>query len=292
MVEFMYEMFDISENFPIHLQYGFHDEDMYLHSHKDFSELVIVLDGSAEHIVNGESYRISKGDVFVISRSTEHGFFSPDNLKICNIMFKPDEVFSGIYDMKQLAGFQALFVLEPHYSRNYSFCSQLKLITAEYAETESVLNGIMIEYLSKPAGWRDMVSSGFRRLCITLSRFYHTEEAKSENDFFKLADAVAYIENNFCTQITLEKLAQISGYSDRQFLRLFKSAFSTTPNLYIAELRMKKAKQLLEVTSLSIGEIAYQCGFDDQNYFSRFFKKTTGMTPSAYRSVILNSRTT
>jgi len=286
MIEFLYENFADDTNFPIHIQYGFHDDDLYTHSHKDFSELVIVLDGKADHVVNGENYPISRGDVFVINHSTEHGFSVPERLKICNIMFRPEEAFSDTYDIKQLAGFQALFVLEPHYSRNYGFCSQLKLNSAEYSETESVIDCIMNEYTNKLSGWKDMVFYGFRRLCTMLSRFYRTEKAKSENDFFKLADAVAYIENNFCNQITLESLARISGYSERQFLRIFRSAFSTTPNLYISVLRTKKAEHLLETTNLSIGEVAYRCGFTDHNYFSRFFRKTTGLSPSEYRSAL------
>ena len=60
------------ESFPFFIQYGIHKEPLYLHSHDNFSELVIVLSGSAEHIVDSERYRIRKGDVFVISDETEH----------------------------------------------------------------------------------------------------------------------------------------------------------------------------------------------------------------------------
>ncbi len=285
MIQFQYRLFADSDDFPIHLQYGYHDKSLYVHSHEDFCELVIVLDGSADHIVNGKSYGIALGDVFVINQFTEHGFFQPDKLKICNIMFKPEQVFDDTYDMKQLAGFQALFVLEPHYSQNHSFCAQLKLTADEFRTTEAIVTEIMEEYLNQRCGWKDLVLSGFRRLCVILSRFYRTDKVKYNNEVLKLADTVAYIENHFSSHLTLAALAQISGYSDRQLMRIFKAAFSVTPNEYIADLRMKKAKQLLESTNLSIGEISWICGFDDQNYFSRFFKRNTGMTPTEYRAI-------
>ena len=130
MIAFPYSIFADTEEFPVHLQYGFHDEELYMHAHADFSELVIVLDGSALHIVGGEGYPISKGDVFVVGQNTEHGYTQTEQLTICNVMFQP-QVFDSVYDMKQLPGFQALFVLEPHYSQKYHFLSHLVIFGPE-----------------------------------------------------------------------------------------------------------------------------------------------------------------
>ena len=121
---------------------------------------------------------------------------------------------------------------------------------------------------------------------MLLSRCYNTENVSPDHAFLKLADAVAYMENNYSDAISTETLAGIAGYSERQFLRLFKSVFATTPNLYIVNLRMKKAQQLLKAADATIGEIAWNCGYDDQNYFSRVFKKHTGMTPSEYQRIL------
>lgn len=284
MIKFPFSLFAAAEGFPIHLQYGSHEEDdCYPHGHEDFSELVVVLEGSAQHIVNSESYMISKGDVFVIDCHTEHAFVNASNLKICNLMFRPEEVFAHIYDIKKLAGFQALFVVEPHYSRNYHFCSQLKLKTGDFAVIKKAVEELMEEYTEKASGWQDIVFSRFTLLCISLSKLYHTERAGSDNEYLKLAVAIAYIENNYCGEISSEELASMSGYSERQFLRLFRSIFSETPSAYIMKLRMKKAYQLLRSGNTTIGEVAWSCGYDDQNYFSRAFKKHYGITPSQCR---------
>ena len=289
MIRFPFRLFSEQEEFPIHFQYGFHEQnDCYVHGHADFSELVIVLGGSAQHIVNNETYPIAKGDIFVINSLTEHGFSDAQHLEICNIMFKPEAAFADVLDMKQLPGFQALFILEPHYSQNHGFCSQLRLTAGEFSDTAALVHQTLAEYQQKNGGWQDLVRANFHLLCVHLSRLYRTSTDNDDIGFIKLAGAVAYIENHYCTALSTEQLANIAGYSERQFLRLFKSVFSVTPNLYIISLRMKKAQSLLKTSTLSIGEIAWSCGYDDHNYFSRIFKKHTGMTPTEYQSLTRN----
>lgn len=76
-MDFFLNWFTQDETFPFFIQYGTHDEDLCLHTHADFSELVIVLSGTATHVVDGEEYPIRKGDVFVISNNTAHGYKHP-----------------------------------------------------------------------------------------------------------------------------------------------------------------------------------------------------------------------
>ncbi len=283
MIEFQFHHFADEAIFPIHLQYGFHNENLYMHSHKDFSELVIVLDGSAEHMVNDECSHITKGDVFVINQCTSHCYVNVSDLKICNIMFQPELVFSNVLDMKRLPGFQALFILEPHYARNHRFCSQLSLGVRDYAEAEHFIRHMIAVYTAKETGWRDEVHAQFLLFCLMLSRCYGKHTVHSDYDFVKLAKAAAYLEDHYCEPLTTAVLSGIAGYSERQFLRLFKSVFLTTPNLYQTRLRMNKARNLLDNEKLSIGEVAWRCGYDDHNYFSRVFKKYFGMTPKQYQ---------
>ncbi len=285
MIQFPFHIFTDSPQFPIHMQYGFHEEnDCYAHLHEDFSELVIVLDGAAQHIVNTERHCITKGDVFVINHETVHSFSEAVHLRICNIMFKPECTFASAYDMKQLSGFQALFVLEPHFTQNHHFCSHLKLTAGAFTTTERLVQEMMMTYRSREPGWMDTTFAMFQLLCLSLSRFYRTADIPSENTFVKLAGAIAHLENNFCSDLSTRTLAGIAGYSQRQFLRLFHEVFGTTPNAYILGLRMRKAQQLLKESTLPIGEIAWSCGYDDQNYFSRTFRRSTGMSPSDYRA--------
>ena len=285
LISFKYELFAGAERFPVHMQYGYHDRSLYLHSHEDFTELVIVLEGSAGHIVNNSCYSISKGDVFVISSGTGHSFLDPDRLRIVNIMFRPDEAFRSLFDLRQIPGFQLLFVLEPSIAGSDQFHSRLRLEGENFKAAVSLVDALMQEYTDKKSGWQDIVISGFIQLCVMLSRLYPEQITERGGSPLMLAKAAAYIEHNFTSQISIEKLAEISGYSQRQTVRLFKQIYGMTPSAYISQLRLKRAKEMLGSGSTSIAEVSWACGFDDQNYFSRFFRSHTGMTPTEYRNI-------
>jgi len=66
-------------------------------------------------------------------------------------------------------------------------------------------------------------------------------------------------------------------------IRLFKQCFDTSPMDYIIRLRLLHACELLRETPASVGEIAYDVGFKDSNYFTRQFKHIIGRTPTQYR---------
>ncbi len=278
------EIFTDTKDFPIHLQYGIHNgDDCYVHGHADFSELVVVLDGTAVHLAGKERYPISKGDVFVVSKFTSHGFVEANNIKICNIMFQPEVIFEKIYNLKETAGFQALFVVEPQQLQSGKFDSKLKLKSYDFELTKGIVSTMMKEYTQRREGWQTIVYSEFLQLCTCLSRSYEKCDVVSTGGAMKLAKAVAYIEKNFSHDISIAELSATVGYSERQLSRLFTETFSKTPVEYITRLRMHRAMELLRSTTETIGEIAWQCGFPDPNYFSRVFKKYTGQTPSVYR---------
>lgn len=67
------------------------------------------------------------------------------------------------------------------------------------------------------------------------------------------------------------------------FHQQFRQETGTTPGKLIATLRMDKACNLLRITALDINEIGFLCGYPDNGYFTRIFRKETGFTPSAYR---------
>lgn len=278
------EIFTKEKDFPLHLQYGTHNaDDCYVHGHADFSELVVVLDGSAVHIAGEERYSVSKGDVFVVSQYTAHGFAEADDLRICNIMFKPEMIFANIYNLRQSAGFQALFVVEPQQLKSGRFESRMKLSSQDFTRVSERIDDMMSEYAERSDGWQTAMYSSFLRLCTRLSRCYEKSNEMSGSGAMKLAKASAFIEKNYSRSISIGELARVAGYSERQLTRLFRETFSETPVSYITRLRMQKAQELLRSTDDTVGEIAWQCGYEDQNYFTRTFRKYTGFSPTEWR---------
>lgn len=277
------EAFTQDESFPFFIQFGEHEESMYLHGHDAYLELVIVLTGHAVHVVDGERYPIQKGDVFVIGEETEHAYDQPEDFKICNIMFRRRFLDLTALDIAGTPGFQALFVLEPQRSRNTGFTSHLKLLPDETMQIDDMLHQLHSEYHGHALGWQTMVRAEFLRLVVTLSRLYDTNRISSNAGIVKLAPALAHIEAHYREDLTVSELASLSHYSDRQFLRLFKEATGCLPLQYIARLRLKAACGLLKDTDLSITEIASRCGYTDNGYFSRLFQREYGTTPKNYR---------
>ena len=109
MYKMKMEYFTKDRMFPFYIQYGFHEESMYLHVHDSFSELVIVLNGSAKHIVNDEEFYISQGDVFIIGSDTFHGYQDTQDflLDITQDVFlrlssQPQYSISMFFDYKRL----------------------------------------------------------------------------------------------------------------------------------------------------------------------------------------------
>lgn len=275
--------FTMDENFPFFIQYGGHDEDTNTHHHEDFSELVIVLNGYATHIVNNEEAFIKKGNVFVINGSTSHAYKDPQDFKICNIMYKPELLESAAQDLRTLNGFQALFILEPFYRNITAYTNKLSL-TISSLEYVAHLVAVMIEeYDSRLPGRRTMLTSRFMELVVYLSRHYDHGEKALDTAMMHLANAVSYIEDHYLEPITLEDIAVKSNISVRHLNRIFKAYYQTTPISYLQRLRLERACMLLKQTHLSVTEISYTCGFNDSNYLTRQFKKAYGVSPQAYR---------
>ncbi len=116
--------------------------------------------------------------------------------------------------------------------------------------------------------------------------FQYTAENKNhldgEDEF--IGKTINIIKADYCTKKSIEEYAAESGLSYIQFFRRFKAATGFSPSDYIASLRLDKAKDLLINTTLRINEISSLCGFENEYYFSNFFKKKTKLSPSAFRS--------
>jgi AraC-like DNA-binding protein len=91
------------------------------------------------------------------------------------------------------------------------------------------------------------------------------------------------IELHLFSNLSLEQLTKLCNLSLSSFKRKFKKEFNDSPANYIIGKKIEKAKEMLRMTNLSISEVAYEIGFQDQFYFTRLFKRKTGTTPSKFR---------
>lgn len=94
--------------------------------------------------------------------------------------------------------------------------------------------------------------------------------------------ALRFIENNLTSELNLERVATEVKFAPSYFHKLFKASTGKPLHQYIEDLRIEKAIELLITTEMTLTQIAYECGFSSQSYFSYAFKRHTGMTPRAY----------
>jgi AraC-like DNA-binding protein len=99
----------------------------------------------------------------------------------------------------------------------------------------------------------------------------------------RLKKVVEYMDSNYIENPGLDELSRIASLSKVQFLRNFKKFFKTTPFNYMLRKRLELARFILSNTSLPITEVAAKCGYYDEGYFTRIFKKELEITPSGYR---------
>lgn len=121
----------------------------------------------------------------------------------------------------------------------------------------------------------------------------HTDESTSDSDLrgYSVMDQAfldrfnEIVEASFAKgKVDCEAIASELCVGRVQLNRKIKAITGCKTTEYIHELRIAKAKDLLERTPLSIGEVALKCGIEDVGYFSTLFRKAVGMTPSAYRN--------
>ncbi len=99
----------------------------------------------------------------------------------------------------------------------------------------------------------------------------------------RFAPAMKYIEENISAEIVIGKVAERVNLQENYFTNLFTANFGISPVRYINLQRVKRAQELLQKGRMPMKEVAAQCGFSNEFYFSKVFKKTAGISPAAFR---------
>ena len=225
----------------------------------------VVLDGKGELQYNGETAGLSAGDCFFIDCRAPHsyqsdaaqpwellwvhfdGCTSEEYYKIFSQQLTP--VFHPVSTVKFVALLQEL----------------MRLNTETYADTEVLTSGLLMNLLT---------------LLLTVNSIAEESDTALQA---KLKTVLAHIDANFTADIRLDELAHRFDISKYYLTREFKRAYGETIFQHIISLRINYAKRLLRFTDKSVEEISTLCGFNDQSYFSKQFKKAENVTCLAFR---------
>lgn len=112
---------------------------------------------------------------------------------------------------------------------------------------------------------------------------YMIFEGRTDHGDSEIRTAQKWLASNFAVANPVEEMIRVSSLSERTFKRRFVSATGLTPISYVQRLRIEDAKRRLERTADSVDEISWRVGYEDGAFFRRLFKRTTSLSPGAYR---------
>ena len=110
--------------------------------------------------------------------------------------------------------------------------------------------------------------------------------AKNSNNLQVIEDTLKYINEHLSEDLSLEKLASRVNFNSTYFHKLFKTATRKKLHAFMEEQRIKKSINLLISTDMTLTQIAYECGFSSQSYFSYAFKRRMKTSPRQYAQTL------
>ncbi len=154
--------------------------------------------------------------------------------------------------------------------------SKIKRIELDYSE----LNNIFLD-LSTLDHARNWLVELFSEFHSTRGRLDNLEDSRYLGI---VNEAKKYIQENYAdSSLSVERLAEVAGYSDKYFSKIFKEVSGSLPSEYIRLVRIERAKELLGNKNIKISEVYGKVGFVNSSHFFTSFKNEIGMTPSEYR---------
>ena len=221
--------------------------------------LVFVLDGEAEfRFSSGGRITVTKGDSLLISADSAYKIIVKKSFWHYTINFSIHKKTSSVKVLDNSVG-----AIKNEGTERFEFI---------FKRLVSAWNGRKTSY-------------EMQCICILyelLADFYAEYIIKNDKSTERILISKEYIEQHFAEHISLDILAKLSNMSITNFSREWAKHFDEPPLKYRDSIRLRYAKEYLKTKYYTLSEVAEKCGFDDVNYFVRFFKKHAGTTPGKF----------
>jgi len=270
-------------NFPFAIVSTSHHGNYPLHRHK-FIEIVYIMSGSGLHTLDDDVSTIAAGDCFVIPVDCVHAYTEAEDMHIVNFLFDEHLLDPFQRELHALPGYHALFTLEPTYRRQFDSCGRLRPSISERMAISELIEQMLAEWTTPAPGYRLKLLALFIQLLTDLARYYERNPGKPSAQLMQIGAVISKIEEDYAQPLSIGQLAEIACMSERNLTRRFRECVGISPIDYLNRRRIERAARELLNTTRPIAAIAGSVGMDNSNYFSRQFKRITGMNPRAYRS--------
>lgn len=250
-----------------------HEHDQFFYSTK----------GDGVLILNGKTFDVPAGSGFFIPAHMPHEYYPKDSvwdirwMEPCGDrlpqLYEKFGLKGGVYHLWNLTGLEIQMnkmreeLLNDEVLGNYYASAHVQEFIMEFMKQTGILNELKISD----------ASSG-------------TNTAPKKNTYKKHMNILAdYVDHHFMNPVNETDLCNLLNLTPQHLARITRSCVGMTPIEYVNYIRINKARSYLGFTNLNACEIARQCGFENNNYFWRTFKKQTGLTPGEYRKRYKNT---
>lgn len=230
-------------------------------------QLIFIVEGRGTlTTASAGSFRINSGDIFLIFPNEWHTY-SPDMETGWTEYWIG---FSGInIDSRVQAGF---------------FSPKSPVYRIGHDETLILLYNEAIEVAQRQESHFQQLLAGIVNYQLGIVFTKHSNRTLNETINPSIIDKARYfMQENIDRNIDMPAIAEFLNISYSTFRRIFKTYTGMAPAKYYLNMKIQRAKEMLRSTTKSVKEVAFALHFDTPEYFSRLFKKKTGMTPSQFR---------
>lgn len=241
-----------------------------IHWH-DYHEFEIVISGNAMHLLNNEAIPIHKGSAYLLTPFDFHTTHPLNGEYATSYCFNFDSLALNEEIFQIITQSNKMLYLDLSDSEFNSVIEDIHLLESEQNKPDTPVKTLLF-------------STTFSKIILT---FLHAltstniiQLSKAPTGAFQ--QAIAYTNQHFREQLTLNKLANIVGLTPNYLGLLFKKQYNKSYNQFIMDLRLCYAKNLLKHTDYSIAEIAKKSGFNATSYFIKCFSKAYNISPKAY----------
>jgi AraC-like DNA-binding protein len=254
--------------------------DFPLHSHEEFELNFIQNARGAKRIIGDHIEEIDDLELVLVGPNLQHGWFT-NNCTSQEIFEVTIQFHKDLFDEKFLRRNQLSFIrnMMEKSSRGILFSKDTTRHLASRIIQLNQKNGFdsVLELMSI---LHDLSASSKIRILSDASFNNNDSYTYSSARIEKTYD---YMNRNFDKVIGLNEVARLANMSEASFSRFFKSHTGITFIDSLTEIRLGHASRMLIDTSLSVAEIAYNCGFNNISNFNRIFKKKKKCTPKEFR---------
>lgn len=233
-------------------------------------QLLYIAAGKAHFYLNGQDETIDAGNMVLYRPKEEqhYVYYGKDRTEVFWVHFTGSDVRNIL--------------------RKYGFNERQHVyFVGNVPEYRRIYQDMISELQKCPPFFEENLTLSMNRLLILISRQLQSAARGREMSVYTRAameNAMQYFDSHYSEEINIEEFAASKAMSISWFIRCFREYSGTTPKQYLMQLRIRNAQILLRQTAFSISEIGGIVGFENALYFSRVFRRQTGMSPSEYRS--------